>query len=176
MWCPPEPLVHEVISEPRICGDRRFMYPGRASALLASCYIPRQCLELWAICLIDNFRKIFRYCHRNLGLNMVNEELDTNISLVFERMGMYIGEPSYEKMTMFLNGVDFATNRKYLKGFNEWLREKYLVVSARSWEGHIVDLVEDNIVNLGEDTDDKELLVFLYECLTEFRKERLKYN
>jgi len=91
-------------------------------------------------------------------------------------IGMFISHPTYDEVVALLEGMDFASNNKLLKGFNEWVNQKFNIKTAFAWSALIKYIYTDEINSIykldveiinKEDTD----ISFLFNLIDEFLEE-----
>ena len=88
------------------------------------------------------------------------------------RPGMFIpGGATFEKLTIYLCGMDYAYDGEFLKGFDDWVKAKFRKTSPQYWGV----IVEDKFKKLPEKERTKyngDITLFLFALVDEFLEQR----
>lgn len=106
----------------------------------------------------------------------MNKELKQLLDALHAKPGMYIGEPSLEKLHTFVNGYLYCMNKRdnvvyeYVSGFQIFVEQYYQVFENKNFHHHW-----SRIISFFSSTEEQAFYKF-YELLDEYLKVEDEYN
>jgi hypothetical protein len=85
--------------------------------------------------------------------------------------GMYVRPFNYDTAITFIGGMDFMSDGEMLKGFDEWVVERYAHRSQLYWGAHMRCIYDNKLIG-GQQVLSKTDVEFLFDVVFEFLTER----